>query len=112
MATKGEALTGRDLDLEVALRVMGWHEPVQWCDDEFGRDPYAFEADADPAHIAANDQNHNCLIPLYSTDKARAEEVRGHIEARGGFLDVPDNADPEDICHAALRVCAASTAPT
>lgn len=97
-------LSGRDLDLAVALRILGWHEPVTWIDDEGGRDPYAFPPDADPADIAANNQGRNHIVPAYSTERPLARKVYEAVEAR--YIPWPGtvSSDPAAICRTALRL--------
>lgn len=86
-----EKLNGRELDLEIALRVLGWHEPVQWVSDEDGEDCFAFEPDADPAHIAADDQDHNCVVPRYHEDIALAWSLVEKLRAEGWWVSLSSN---------------------
>jgi hypothetical protein len=100
MSTITEA--GRDLDAEVA-EARGWQGPVLWIDDDAGRDPYMFEPDADPAHIATENRGHDCIVPWYSTDIDAALDLVSDAKRRGVRLDIDPTLDPPlAICLAYL----------
>lgn len=92
----------RELDCEVAERIMGWSGPVQWCgegtpDDPLG--PYMWEPDTVPVS-----RTENLIVPSFSTDlnacfeaQAKCIERLGQVYADELLLHVGgDGGSAED----------------
>ena len=102
---------GREMDVLVAQKVMGWTGPLVWIDDEFGRDPYLFEPTADPEHVASNNRDWDCRVPNYSTEIDEALAIVSALVERGIALEVSRDIDPPlAICRAALHAVEATDA--
>ena len=104
MSAHTELPAGRELDALVAEKIMGWHGPALWADDEEGRDPYLFEPATDPEHIATNNRDWDCLVPRYSTSIDDALEIVSHYRRQGITLAI-DHALPAPlaICRSAFK---------
>lgn len=76
---------GRELDALIAEKVMGWHGPIQWVDDEDGSDPFLLEPGVEIPEGADEDWvgDNNCIMPHYSTTWAAAGEVIEKMQELG-----------------------------
>lgn len=75
------ALSGRDLDAAIAERVMGWHGPAVWIEDDDGRDPYLFELGVEPDKENREACGNDCIVPRYH------EEAKPLLDVVFAMLD-------------------------
>jgi hypothetical protein len=63
-------LSGRALDLAVALKVMGWHGEVMWSEDEEPSDPYLYEPGVEPEMDTDGKEtrNNDHIVEWYQVD--------------------------------------------
>jgi hypothetical protein len=93
MARKAKKIVAsRELDVKIA-KLLGWHGPVTWSEDDEPRDPYMYvpgvsHADWISDKRADHAGEHNCVVPRFSSDVADSRMVLDRIFALSSLPDL------------------------